>query len=200
MERYEDLNTLIERCKKGERQAQKAIFERYKNYALALCQRYAATNSDAEDMLMEGFLKVFQSIQSYQDFSAMELQKQGSFDAWVKTVIINNAINALRRNRIHNGLEIAMPFVEDRFEIETDYVFSEEELIGCIRKLPPFLRSVFNMSVIDELNNDEIADILEIKRGAVKMAIFRARIKVREQLNEILNEKKYKVYGNRQTF
>jgi RNA polymerase sigma-70 factor (ECF subfamily) len=197
MEMYEDLNTIIEQCKKGERQAQKAMFERYKNYVLALCQRYAATDSDAEDMLMEGFLKVFQCIQTYQAFSVTEQQRKGSFDAWLKKIIINNAINTLRYNRIHSGLEINMPFVEERFEIETDYIFSEEELVGCIRNLSPFLRSVFNMSVIDEMNNEEIADVLNTNKDAVKMAIFRARGKIKEQLAEMLSVKKYKVYGNR---
>ena len=197
MERYEDLNSIIERCKKGERKAQQVIFEKYKNYVLALCQRYAATNGDAEDMLMEGFLKVFQRIDSYQDYSVKEPHKKGSFDAWLKTIIINNAINSLRYKKIHSGLELLVPFGEEKFEIETDYLFSEEELIGCIRKLSPFLRSIFNMSVIDELSNDEIAENLQMNKGAVKMAIFRARTKVKEQLAGILKEKKHKIDGYR---
>ena len=193
MEKYGDLNPIIERCKKGERKAQQIIFERYKNYGLALCQRYAASNSDAEDMLMEGFLKVFQRIESYRDYSVTEPNKKGSFEAWLKRIIINNAINSLRHNKIHYGLEVLVPFGEEKFRIETDYLFSEEELVDCIRTLSPLLRSVFNMSVIDDLSNDEIAESLQMKKGAVKMAIFRARTKIKEQLSNISNERKDKI-------
>ncbi|MDR1846814.1 MAG: sigma-70 family RNA polymerase sigma factor [Bacteroidales bacterium] len=186
MEDNTAFNMLIEQCKNGERKAQKAVFEKYKDYMLALCQRYASSDEEAEDMLMEGFLRAFQNIHLYRD-----LGKEGNqmFAGWLKKVIINSAINSFHHNKKSKEIEVKMPLTDGMIEMETDYAFSAEELIGCMRRLPPLMRSVFNMSAIDELNNEEIANILRISKDAVKVNMYRARNKMKQYLYDILNNK-----------
>ncbi|MDR1006333.1 MAG: RNA polymerase sigma factor [Bacteroidales bacterium] len=195
MNENEDLKITIERCKQGDRISQKAIFEMYKDYMLALCQRYAKSNTEAEDMLMEGFLKVFQNIASFKELPTSDTRKP-SFKSWVKKIIINNAINSFHYNKKHNTLETNLS-IEEVVNIETDYMFSEEELIYAIRKLPNKLRVIFNMAVIDDLHQDEIANILKTSKDAVKMSLYRARILLKKHLLLMLNEKQLKQYGNR---
>ncbi|MDR1725614.1 MAG: sigma-70 family RNA polymerase sigma factor [Bacteroidales bacterium] len=187
----DDLNILIEECKNGNRTAQKAIFDNYKDYMLALCQRYATSNEEAEDMLMEGFLRVFQNINSYKKYDRTG-KSQPSFQAWIKRVIINNAINSFYSNKKYNTNELNVPFEEKRIDMSTDYLFSEEELLDSIRKLPPFLRSIFNMSVIDDLSHDEIAKMMGIKKSSIKSAMQKAKIKIKQHLATVLIEKEKK--------
>lgn len=187
MERNDDLIELINLCKQNNSVAQQKIFNRYKNKLFALCLRYSKSSSEAEDMLMEGWVRIFKNINAFQpseDFCHY------IFEAWIKKVMINNALNVYKANKKHNKLEI---YVEEKDEnkeeiFDTDYVFSEEQLIECVHKLPKALRLIFNMSAIDQYSNKEISQELNMTPDSVKSNLYKARRAIKEELEKIVNK------------
>jgi len=187
MERNDDLIELINLCKQNNSIAQQKIFNCYKNKLFALCLRYSKSSSEAEDMSMEGWVRIFKNING---FELTEDFKSCSFEAWMKKIMINNAINVYKANKKHNKLEI---YVEKRVEkneemFETDYTFSEEELIECVQKLPKSLRLIFNMSAIDQYNNKELSEELNMTPDSVKSNLYKARKFLKEELKKIASK------------
>lgn len=187
MERNDDLIELINLCKQNNSIAQQKIFNCYKNKLFALCLRYSRSSSEAEDMLMEGWVRIFKKING---FEPTEDFRPCSFEVWMKKIMINNAINIYRANKKHNKLEI---HVEERIEkneemFETDYTFSEEELIECVQKLPKSLRLIFNMSAIDLYNNKELSEELNMTPDSVKSNLYKARKFLKEELKKIASK------------
>ena len=137
-------DSIIEGCIAGKRSAQSALYRKCSSVMMTICLRYAQNRDEAEDILQEAFLKIFQSIRSY--------RKEGSVEGWMKRVFINHALNYYRMNK-------KMPFFEDIDHInETDILEKEEQLvnhapvsadklIALIQLLPPGYRMVFNMYV-----------------------------------------------------
>ncbi|MDX9797796.1 MAG: sigma-70 family RNA polymerase sigma factor, partial [Bacteroidales bacterium] len=129
----------------------------------ALCLRYSNSSSEAEDMLMQGWLRVFSKI-GY--FEVTNEFKNYHFESWLQKVIINNAINTYRLNKKYNSLIEFEEVVEKKdFELfESEYTFSEEELLSCVQSLPYALRVVFNLCAIDQYSNKDISEILNMSQ------------------------------------
>lgn len=187
MERNKDLIDLINLCKQNNSIAQQKLFNCYKNNLFALCMRYSKSSSEAEDMLLEGWMRIFKSIDSFEINNGFN---SFVFEGWIKKIMINNAINIYRANKKHN-------FSEEISEIsgvsidqihETDYLFSEEELIACVQMLPKSLRVIFNLSAIDEYSNKEISQELNMTTDSVKSNLYKARKTLREHLDRIANK------------
>lgn len=184
MERNDDLIELINLCKQNNSVAQQKLFNCYKNKLFALCLRYSKSSSEAEDMLIEGWVRIFKNIDAFkvsEDFSHFV------FEAWIKKVMINNALNIYKANKKHNTLEIYVDEKDDNKEeiFETDYLFSEEQLIECVQKLPKSLRLIFNMSAIDQYSNKEISQELNMTPDSVKSNLYKARRAIKEELEKI---------------
>lgn len=185
MEKNEDLIELINLCKQNNSIAQQKMFNCYKNKLFALCLRYSKSSSEAEDMLMEGWLRIFKNICNFeitQDF------KNYIFETWIKKIMINNAINIYKANKKHNTLEIFSESNDIKKDVifETDYLFSEEQLIECMQKLPKSLRLIFNMSAIDQFSNKEISQELNMTTDSVKSNLYKARKVLKENLDKII--------------
>lgn len=136
---------------------------------------------------MEGWVRIFKNING---FEPTEDFKPCFFESWMKKIMINNAINVYKANKKHNKLEI---YVEERVEkneemFETDYTFSEEELIECVQKLPKSLRLIFNMSAIDLYNNKELSEELNMTSDSVKSNLYKARKFLKEELKKIASK------------
>ena len=187
MERNEELIDLINLCKQNDSIAQQKVFNSYKNKLFALCLRYSKSSSEAEDMLMEGWMRIFKSIEGF------EINKEFNsfvFEAWIKKIMINNAINIYRANKKHNLNEEFSEFtIIDLDQVhQKDYLFTEEELIDCVQKLPKSLRVIFNLSAIDEYSNKEISQELNMTTDTVKSNLYKARRALRENLDKIANK------------
>jgi RNA polymerase sigma factor (sigma-70 family) len=176
-------DSIIEGCVEGKRSAQSVLYRKFSAIMLAICLRYAQNRDEAEDILQEAFLKIFQNIGSY--------RKEGSFEGWMKRVIINHALNYYRKNR-------KLPFLEDIERInETDIMeenieysvnhapVSADKLIALIQMLPPGYRMVFNMYVFEEYSHKEISEALNISENTSKTQLLKARRMLRKKLFEL---------------
>ena len=165
----------MEACIRGDRKAQKAFFERFKGKMFALCLRYANPREDAEDILQEGFVKVFRDLKQYTG--------AGNFEGWVRKVFVNTALQHIQRQR-KGPLMVDLDGVDLPADIEP---FHGEEppaknLINILQQLPPGFRTVFNLYVLEGYTHPEIAEILDISVGTSKSQLMRAKAHFRALL------------------
>ena len=149
---------------------------------MGVCLRYSQNREEAEDILQEGFLKVFQNISTF--------RKEGSLEGWIKRIMINHALNQFRKNRRN-------PFLADIEEINETEILDydettrsvepvpEEILISLIQSLPQGYRVVFNLYVMEENSHKEIAEALNISENTSKTQLMKARRLLRKKLLNI---------------
>ena len=167
---------LIQRCLRRERDAQRQLYDTYSSKMYALCHRYVKSSMDAEDVLVTAFMKVFDKIGQF--------KSEGSFEGWIRRIMVNEALTHLRRNRamyLETDLEYA-----DR---EPDYAqlgdhLETEDLMNMIQELPTGYRIVFNLYAIDGYSHKEIADQLGISENTSKSQLSRARAHLQKTLME----------------
>ena len=158
---------LIAGCLNGKRPYQKALYEHFAGKMFTICLRYAKERTQAEDFLQEGFIKVFGKLKQYSG--------GGSFDGWVRRIMVNTALEHLRNQR--TMVEEAP--LDDDFEISSSANILEglaaEEIINLIQDLPLGYKLVFNLYVLEGYSHKEIAKELGITEGTSKSQLNRAR-------------------------
>ncbi|MFH2096925.1 MAG: sigma-70 family RNA polymerase sigma factor [Bacteroidota bacterium] len=194
-DRMPDEKGIIDGCLRQRKDAQLALFSKYAPLFRAICLRYAGNRDDAEDMLQEGFIKIFTKIRQYRG--------EGSFEGWMKRIVINTALTGVKKKAKHFG-DISIDKAGDRFadEMPDDSPdqgnarsvvmtteFSREELLSVINSLPDGYRMVFNLYVIDEYSHNEIASMLNISESTSKSQFSRARKLLQKKLFDLGNEK-----------
>jgi len=165
---------LIKGCVKRERSAQQCLYDTYSSKMYAICYRYTKSSMEAEDVLVTAFTKIFERIEQFKG--------EGSFEGWIRRVVVNEALTWLRRNRsmyLETELEAA-----DR---EPDYAsisdqLEAEDLLKMIQELPTGYRMVFNLYAIDGYSHKEIADQLGISENTSKSQLSRARMHLQKLL------------------
>lgn len=168
------IEELMEGCKAGKRKMQEALYQQTASKMLAVCMRYAKDRMEAEDVLQLGYIKIFQKVGEYRG--------DGSFEGWMRRVMVNTAIESYRKNlRTLNVVPI-----EDAYEQpSTGFDFSRlgmQDLLKVIQKLPDGYRMVFNMYIIEGYSHKEIAATLGISEGASKSQLSRARAILKEEI------------------
>ncbi len=173
---------LIEGCIAGNRQCQEIFYKFYSPKMFAICLRYSSDYHSSEDILQEGFIKVFNNIDRYRG--------EGSFEGWVKRIFINTAIEHYRKSVNHKGhQEIEKAYFQSINEIAIDNL-ATQDLLKLIQKLSPGYRMVFNLYVIEGFAHREIAEKLGISEGTSKSQLARARSLLKNMLkNYKVNEK-----------
>lgn len=171
-----DVLQLIELCKSGDRKAQQKIFDLKKDELFAICKRYSKNQSEAEDMLIEGFTKIFKHIDTY---------AYGDFDSWTKRIIINTCINIYNRESKRRENEIVLEEIYEEIEISSDVEYSYEDLSHCLEQLNDKHRTIFNLFAIDGYKSKEIAEILNISNDSVRTTLHRSRLKLQQLLSDI---------------
>lgn len=167
-------------CRKGKSKAQKKLYDLYSAQMFGVCLRYAKNTADAEDILQDGFVKVFKNIDKYDG--------SGPLAGWIYRVMVNTALNHLRSKNKMRFVEYDNNIADKHHE--DDYIepsFSKQEIMKAVQKLPYGYRTVFNMYVIDGYKHKEIAEMLDISINTSKTQLARAR----NMLKEELNNKKY---------
>ncbi len=185
---------LIAGCLRQDRTCQEALYKRFYGKMLGVTMRYARDRDEARDMLQEGFIKVFTSISNFSG--------KGSFEGWVRRIVVNTSIDHLRKNKheymivstVHSRDGDLPDAVEEADENEL-LQLSEEQLIACIQQLSPAYRAVFNLYVMENLPHKEISERLGISEGTSKSNLAKARY----QLKKILYQKIRTSHGE-QTF
>jgi len=168
---------LIRGCLRGSAQCQRDLYERFAGKMYAVCLRYARTREDAADILQEGFLKVFSKLGQF--------QFQGSFEGWVRRVMVNTALRAYQKQRFEfeqSGYE-RLPDMP----VEPDAVamLSATELLDLVRQLPDGYRAVFNLVAIEGYSHAEAANLLGIQESTSRSQLTKARRHLEEEVKKL---------------
>jgi RNA polymerase sigma-70 factor (ECF subfamily) len=168
---------LIKGCIKEEAVCQKGLFNRYASSLLGVCNRYARNKEDAEDILQDAFIKIFNKINEYKG--------EGSFEGWMRRVVVNTALKKYTLSRYTK--EISVEEVRDNNEIDFNDVpsfnhLTEKDLLALINRLPDGYRIVFNLYVIEGYQHDEIAHMLGIQPGTSRSQLVKARTLLQKEI------------------
>lgn len=174
---------IIKGCIKGERSCQKSLYEHFASKMLGVCMRYAKDKSEAEDMLQEGFLKVFLNINKFKN--------EGSFEGWVRRIMIFTAINVYKYR--------LRKYKEDFDHEEHDAPYNDgiidkisaKEIMMLMHQMPEGYKVIFNLYTVEGYTHKEIAKMLGIAEGTSKSQYSRARQFLQQALAkhyQILNE------------
>jgi len=171
---------LISECICGNRKAQKELYEKYSPYFFAICMRYMPTREDAEDVLVMGFTSIFAKLDTFKD--------EGSFEFWMKQIIINTAISTLRMNnkyyKINRDSEDAEGNLISMSENKTYSKMNVKYIMEQIRQLPDGYRTIFNLCAIEGYSYDEIAVKLGINKNTVGSQLIKARKLLQNKLKD----------------
>ena len=183
-----DINKIIRLCLKNDRAAQKQLYEIYSPVLFGICIRYVTESSDAEDILQEGFYKILTKIS--------EFSGRGSFEGWMKRIMINTAITHYHKNKKHDYHYDISEIQEIKIEgnsYDTNN-FTKDELIGVINKLPAGYKMVFNLYAIEGYKHKEIAEKLNVDINTSKSQYSRARKLLQKKLKDL---SKIKLHGEK---
>ncbi len=177
LEHKATIDDLLEGCRRGERRAQEMLYRSLSSKMFAVCLRYAGSDAEAEDMLQNGFIKVFGSVASFRG--------DGSFEGWIRRVIVNTAIEMYRKNaRTLKTVDISEVYNAEQETFSMDRL-EQRDLLKIIQLLPDGYRVVFNMYAIEGYSHKEIAEKLQISEGASKSQLSRARSWLKEKIKEM---------------
>lgn len=167
---------LIGLCLRGDRTGQEELYRRFAAKMYGICLRYSGNAIEAQDILQEGFIRVFQRLNQY--------RYNGSFEGWIRRIFINMAITLSRRELKHmTGCRPDKAAAVADEEPGGLSRLSHQELLGLIRQLPPGYRTVFNLFAIDGYTHREIARLLGISVNTSKSQLSGARRNLRQLLN-----------------
>lgn len=167
---------LLQSCIAGNCRAQFQFYERYSPKLYGVCLRYARDESEANDMLQEGFIKIFRELSAFRG--------QGSLEAWMCKIMINTALSRLRKKSLK-----FLPYVEapENLYSDEDIIssLSAAELITVLNHLPQGYRTVLNLYAIEGYSHAEIAQMLDISEGTSRSQYLRAKIALRNRLEQL---------------
>lgn len=170
---------LIQGSIKQDREIQELLYNRFAPKMYAVCLRYSGNTDDAQDLLQEGFIKVFINLNKFRG--------DGSFEGWLRRIFVNTSIEHFRRKVHMYGItETQDVTIEDK---ETNILdtLAEKDIINMIHKLPPGYRTVFNLYVIEGYSHKEIAEMLNINEGTSKSQLARSKLALRKLVENKLN-------------
>jgi RNA polymerase sigma factor (sigma-70 family) len=179
---------LIRGCRENNRKSQEMLYRRYARVMFNLCLIYESDRDNAKDILQEGFIKIFRSIDSF--------DRKGSLKGWMKKIITNTAIDHYRKN--HNESQfipienIVQPFSNEE---SVSSILDTEDIISQVNRLPDGARIIFQLYAIEGYSHKEIADLLHISEGTSKSQISRAK----QLLQQWIGGKnlKYRIIGQK---
>ncbi|OYT16566.1 MAG: RNA polymerase subunit sigma [Bacteroidetes bacterium 4572_77] len=169
------LDDLIYDLKAGKRRAQSVLYKEYAPALLGLCMRYSKSKAEAEDVLQEGFIKIFEKVG--------KLQKTSSLVPWMKRIMVNTAINSYHKNLKHyyhqDIDEVQIDEADGVEKVEYLSGISPEVVMKAVQELPEGYKMVLNMYVFDGFSHKEIAEELNISVNTSKTQLLKARKKLK---------------------
>lgn len=173
-------NDIIKGCQRGDRSAQKALYDRYAPKMLGVIRRYVSRLDEAEDLLVEGLFKVLDKIDTFQE--------QGSFEGWIRRIIINETLMQLRKKHALKQA-VEMGEVNPNFFSQAPKAIGRleaQDILDLLDQLPIGYRTVFSLYVLEGYKHREIAELLDISINTSKSQLILAKQKLRQRL-EIMN-------------
>lgn len=172
---------LIAGYKNGDSQTRRQIYEIYAPTMMGLCVRYVKNVETAKDLLQDGFVKVFTNAEKYSG--------KGELGAWIRQIMVNTALNYLRRQNLLHWQNLDETLVEIHENERADInEITEKELMECILSLPDIYRTVFNLVCIEGYSYGEIAQQMNTSESVVRVQYSRARQKLQKMIVELTNK------------
>ncbi len=165
---------LVDSCIKGERKAQKQLYTQYAGSMMVVAMRYTKSDQEAEDVLQESFIKVFDKINLFRGDS--------SLGSWIKRIVVNTALNS-QRSKLYMFPMVDVEEIHNA--LESDFSLSDfhfKELLTFIKELPAGCRAIFNLYAIEGYSHKEIAAMLDVSIGTSKSQYARARQLLQERI------------------
>ncbi|MCX6316731.1 MAG: RNA polymerase sigma factor [Bacteroidetes bacterium] len=170
---------LIKGCMEGNRRMQEELYNRFSSRMYAVCLRYAGNSEEAEDILQEGFIKVFKKLDSFRN--------EGSFEGWIRRIFVNTAIEHFRRKRyLMPVTEKEENTIEGKYNSVLDDL-GAKDILALVQELSPGYRTVFNMYVVEGYTHKEIADMLGISEGTSKSQLSRAKVILQDMVRAFID-------------
>lgn len=168
---------VIEKCRAGDQKAQKEVYERFAGRMFRLCLRYLKQEMEAEDAVVEGFVKVFRKMDTF------EFRGEGSLEAWISRIMVNESLMMLRKRKNFVSVD-ANEAIQLDSGLQTDSHVRAEDLYEMVRQLPEGYRTVFNLYAIEGYPHKEIAAMLGISENTSKTQLFKARAALQKLLEK----------------
>jgi RNA polymerase sigma-70 factor (ECF subfamily) len=171
---------IVHGCKKQDRKAQKALYDRYSAVMYGVCLRYMKNQADAEDILIEGLFKAMSKIDQFNE--------EGSFEGWVRRIVVNECLMALRKNNVLKFAEEIQPNLDHTEDLSVEDNLIAEDLLKLLDHLPNGYRTVFNLYVLEGYKHREIAEELGISINTSKSQLILARKRLEELYKNVQNQ------------
>ena len=161
---------------------QEELYRRFSPRMYAVCLRYAGSAEEAEDILQEGFIKIFKKLESFRG--------EGSFEGWIRRIFVNTAIEHFRRKRyLQPVTEKEESTIEGKSLSALDGL-AEKDILALVRQLSPGYRTVFNMYVVEGYTHKEIGDMLGISEGTSKSQLSRAKVILQDMVRQFIDQQR----------
>lgn len=161
--------TLIVGCLQNDAAAQRELYNKYSPKMLSVCYRFAHNREDAEDMLQEGFIKVFTQIHTFQN--------KGAFEGWIRRIVVHTCINFLKKHKkFTDNVDLAYATSIYVKEETIPSIMQAKQVVECIRLLPMGYRTVLNLYAIEGYSHKEIGTMLDIQESTSRSQYTRAKI------------------------
>ncbi len=171
------LTLLISESMRGNPKMQKLLYQQFAAKMYLVCLRYTKNTADAEDILQDGFIKVFRNLDKFRG--------DGFFEGWLRKIIIRTAISHFRNSvKKINSCQTELNYSLEDKERDVFDKLAEKDIVGLVKKLPPGYRKVFMLYVIEGYNHKEIAGILNCSEGNCKSQLNRSRMQLRKMLKK----------------
>jgi RNA polymerase sigma-70 factor (ECF subfamily) len=176
----DSIENIIKGCCRKDPRAQRKLYEHFSGQMFGVCLRYSGSSEDAQDILHEGFLKIFEKIKQY--------KFKGSFEGWVRKIMVNTALEKFRNQYKVISIEDNVFEYDTRGSEDMTDNMTAKELLAFIQDLSPQYRTVFNLYAIEGYSHKEISELLNISEGTSKSNLSRARIILQEKVKKYYSQ------------
>jgi RNA polymerase sigma factor (sigma-70 family) len=175
----DDIQEIIDGCIRSDKRSQDKLYKKFSSLLFGICLRYTKNRMEAQDVLQDVFVKIYNNIHTYHN--------DGSFEGWLRRIAVNTSITNYRKTLKHAYQEDVDDLVKMKDEpvLAEDLEYTAEEMMNCIQKLPPGYKTVFNLYVIEGFMHKEIGDMLGIDVNTSKSQLSRAKTYLQRELTAI---------------
>lgn len=170
------LNKIVRGCQEDNPDAQRELYDMFKSKMFGVCLRYAGNYHDAEDIMQEGFIKVFEKIRQF--------SYKGAFEGWIRKIMVNTALEKYRMHFQTVSIQDNLAEIDQGLETSLSGNIEVNELMRIIQELTPRYRVVFNLFALEGYSHREISEMLQITEGTSKSNLSRARAILQEKVNK----------------
>ncbi len=183
VEKKEQLEEIIRKCLRKDRLAQEKLFKLYYGKMMSVCLRYTSDRDTAQEIVQDGFIKVFSKLETF--------ESNGSFDGWIKRIITNTALDALRKTKRLNWVEENEINTKEEYndplelvDFENEFEIKANVAMEAINQLSPAYKTVFNLYVLENYSHKEIAEALGISEGTSKSNLAKAKMNLQKLITK----------------